>query len=96
MKSAITRLQGLVKDTRFRNRADLFSLWSAFCYLAGRIGQVDFARTESQLRELAQNVDAVPELEYEQYADQEAVAYSQAVRAGQQETQPAAPTETFC
>jgi len=73
---------GVVTETRFKNKADFYSLWSVLVDFAGEGGTISFDPTAARLREFAALVDRVPEMADPAVAGENALAYSQVVRAG--------------
>lgn len=82
VKSMITNLQEVVKQTRLKNRADFYSLWSALLEFADNPTSIDYDQTSESLREFSNKVSEVPELDDPMKAEEDAQKYSQAVRAG--------------
>ncbi len=82
VKSMILNLRDTVTETRFQNRADFYSLWSTLLQYSDNPEVIDIDQTAVQLRAFGARVDAVPDRDVQVYADDEAFAYSQAVRAG--------------
>lgn len=82
VKSMILEMAELVRKTRFGNRADFYSLWSAMLDFADNPKRIDYAATNDALREFADRVTLVPTLSDPRSAGEDAAAYSQAVRAG--------------
>jgi hypothetical protein len=77
------RLGDTVRQSRFKNRADFYTLWSALLEMAiDGPDVIDFEGTAAALVEFAERVDQVPGSADAQAAGEDAVAYSQAVRAG--------------
>ena len=81
-QSMIARLDDVVRQTRLRNRADFYSLWSALLEFTDSLDAIDYDRTAEGLRDFADRVSQVPDLEDPADAGEDAAAYSQAVRAG--------------
>lgn len=82
IRDLVMSLRDTVRDTRFRNRADFYSLWSALLQCVDNSGGIDTNETGARLRAFAAKVDAVPADETGVRTDEDANAYSQAVRAG--------------
>ncbi len=82
VKAIVLRFSDLVQQTRFRNKADFYSLWSALLDFADAPDTIDYAATATALREFANRVNQVPDAEDAAALGDDAVAYSQAVRAG--------------
>lgn len=82
VKSMFVRLQDVIRQTRFGNRADFYSLWSALLEFANNPDAIDYSQTAEKLCEFAGKVDSVPKLKDPAEAGEDAAAYSQAVRAG--------------
>jgi ribosomal protein L20 len=78
----VQRFGPIVSGTRFKNKGDFYSLWSVLVDFAGEPEVINYDRTMENLRNFAVNVDRVPELEDPRVAGEDALAYSQAVRAG--------------
>ena len=82
VKSMILEIGNLVSETRFGNKADFYSLWSALLDFADDPKRIDYGATNGVLREFADRVNVVATLEDPRKAGEDAAAYSQAVRAG--------------
>jgi uncharacterized protein with ParB-like and HNH nuclease domain len=82
VKSMIVRLQDVIRQTRFRNRADFYSLWSALLEFTDDSDSIDYSQTAENLCEFGERISAVPKLKEPTEAGEDAAAYSQAVRAG--------------
>jgi len=82
LKSMTSKMPDLIKSTRFGNLADFYSLWSALLEFVADPGTIDYEATKKNLAEFAVKVDEVPKLEDAKAADEDALAYSRAVRAG--------------
>lgn len=80
--TAVERLDPLLPGTRFRNKADFYSLFSALLDFTEDLEVIDYERTTTALLQLASDVDEVPKLEDLANVREDALAYSQAVRAG--------------
>lgn len=80
-KQLMSSLVGLVKTTRFGNRGDFYSLWSALLDKVDAPAAVNWDATTAALADFAAAVDAVPGSEPGK-APPDAQLYSQAVRAG--------------
>jgi hypothetical protein len=78
----VQHFSAVVSGTRFKNKGDFYSLWSVLADFAAQPEVIDYERTSENLRNFAANVDRVPELEDPRVAGEDALAYSQAVRAG--------------
>jgi hypothetical protein len=78
----VMRLQEVVRQTRLKNRADFYSLWSALLEFTDEPDVIDYNPTANRLTEFANSVSEVPKLEDPSKASEDAVTYSQAVRAG--------------
>ena len=81
VKQLMSNFVELVKTTRFGNRGDFYSLWSALLDKIGAPESIDFAATNTALTAFAVAVDEVPNGE-PGHATPDAQRYSQAVRAG--------------
>ncbi|HWX56482.1 MAG TPA: DUF262 domain-containing protein [Verrucomicrobiae bacterium] len=81
IQGAIRNLTQLVRETRFKNKADFYSLWSALGDVAP-LSSIDFKSTIDSLTLLATNVTEVGSAEDPSAFPEDAVIYSQAVRAG--------------
>jgi len=82
LKNMTNRLQDLIKGTRFGNLADFYSLWSALLNSVSTPDAIEYKATMKNLASFAGRVDEVPKLEDITQADEDALAYSRAVRAG--------------
>jgi Protein of unknown function DUF262 len=78
-KQLVARIGNLVKETRFGNRGDFYTLWSVLLGIDGE--KINWDATENSLRLFAAEVDAVPDATTDA-ATEDAQRYSQAVRAG--------------
>ena len=61
--TAVERLGPLLPGTRFRNKADFYSLFSAVLDFAEDLEVIDYERTTAALLQLASDVDDVPKLD---------------------------------
>lgn len=82
VQSMILRLEDIVRQTRLKNRADFYSLWSTLLEFTDDPEVIEYGETGERLREFAAKVSEVPELEDPATAGRDAAAYSGAVRAG--------------
>lgn len=82
VQDLMRRLGGVVTETRFKNKADFYSLWSVLVDLTGEAVRINFERTATRLTEFASLVDRVPEMQDPSAAGEDALTYSQVVRAG--------------
>jgi hypothetical protein len=78
----VETLSSAVQNTRLNNRGDFYTLWSVLLDFTNNPETIDFERTAARLIEFAEKVDLVPRRDEATAAGEDAVAYSQAVRAG--------------
>jgi hypothetical protein len=82
VKTMMLRFSDLVQQTRFHNKADFYSLWSALLDFTDAPNTIDYALTEQALSKFANRIDQVPDAVDAAVLGDDAVAYSQAVRQG--------------
>lgn len=82
VKSMILEMADLIRQTRFGNKADFYSLWAALLDFADNPKGIDYAATRDDLREFSDRINLVPTLDDPRGAGEDAATYSQAVRAG--------------
>lgn len=82
VKNMMLKFSHLVQETRFHNKADFYSLWSALLDFSNAPDTIEYTSTEEALREFADRINKVPDSEDAAALGEDAVAYSQAVRAG--------------
>jgi hypothetical protein len=82
LKKMTNRLRDMIKETRFGNLADFYSLWSTLFDFISTPEAIDYKATIKNLVSFASKVDDVPKIEDVTQADEDALAYSRAIRAG--------------
>jgi hypothetical protein len=81
IKGLIQAIEPLVREIRFKNKADFYSLWSAFCEVQDP-NSIDLISTAEDLTAFATEVSAVASADDMSGFSADAIAYSQAVRTG--------------
>jgi hypothetical protein len=81
IKGLIQAIEPLIREIRFKNKADFYSLWSAFCEVQDP-NSIDLISTAEDLTAFATEVSAVASADDMSGFSADAIAYSQAVRTG--------------